>query len=171
MPVLLKLKVRNLYLIQGLTYKQISADTGLTVECIEKLACRNGWTKLRREAINRAISKQDSHIAELQDETIAAIASASEQHALSGLERVGEVLAEGGQFAARDFQAYTGGVRNLVSVMRDLRTPLEQKTAGTTLNMFIMRAGDVAPLAAPAPEVNVTPVSTQALPVVAAPPQ
>lgn len=172
-PILTKLKARNLYLVQGLSYRLISQETGLTVPCLEKLACRNGWTKLRKEALRKAEAKQDSCIGGASAEAIEAITSLAGASAIEGLGRVEQSLQDHGPYAAKDFQSWTGGVRNLVSVMRELSTaPAEQKTAGTTLNMFIMRAGDVAattPVVPRGTEVNVTPVSTQALPVVAAP--
>lgn len=161
-PLLVKLKARNLYLVQGLTHKEIASQTGLSLLASQQLASRNGWTELRRKSKERILAKQDAKLEEQSKEALDAIASVSEQHAVRGLERVGEALESYGDFSARDFQSWTGGVKNLVSIMREIRAPQEQaQVKGATLNMFIIRAGDAAvPAVAAAPvEVKATVVA------------
>ncbi len=153
-PLLLRLKARNLYLVQGLGHKEIGAQIGISEHASQQLAFREGWTELRKKSKRDLLSKQDARMAAAQSEALDAIASVSEQHAIKGLERVGEALEARGEFAARDFQSFTSGVKNLVSIMREIRTPDAQQTPGSSqLNVFVMRVGDVVKPT----ERNVTP--------------
>ncbi len=153
-PLLSRLKARNLYLIQGLPYKAISAETGLLVPAIQQLAHREGWVALRRAAKQRLLSKQDADIAEHQSEAMEAIASLSEQHVIKSMERIGQSLERTDQFAARDFQSFTGGARNLVSIMKEIRQPEQQSVDGSRgLSVFVVRVGEAAQ---PKQERNVT---------------
>jgi len=154
-PILVRLKARNLYLVQGLGHREIARQTGLTLQACQKLASREKWTALRRDQKLSLLAKQDASMSEKCSETLEAIASVSEQHAMRGLERVGEALESKGEFAARDFQSYTGGVKNLVSIMREIRAPQENTPSNAGLNVFVIRVSDE--------QVQQAPVATSSL--------
>ena len=105
-------------------------------------------------------------MSEMDSETVEAIASVSEQHAMRGLERVGQALESKGKFAARDFQSWTGGVRNLVTTARELRRPDGPNIPGAagSVNIFFVRPQSSEQATPPAEPRNVTPgaVSTSA---------
>lgn len=159
-PVLIRLKARNLYLIQGLSHQEIAAQTGLTRQSSEALAHREGWVKVKRERTKRLVEKYDSRVEAAGNEAIDAIADVSTQLSMEGLGRVSEALQDRSQFAARDFQSWTGGVKNLVSIMREIRAPSETTPGNAGLVAFVIRVGDEAPSAPAKTEVNVTPVVT-----------
>ena len=156
-PVYTRAKARNMYLQQCLPYAAISEATGLSVTSLMQLACREGWTELKRQQKKRLLQKADERGEAMQNEVAESIASRSEQYALRTLDRVGGSLERDDPLAARDAQSYTGALKNLVSVVRDIRAPQQQQQQGSTLNMFILRVGDaVKPAAAPAVDVAAT---------------
>lgn len=166
-PMLTRLKARNLYLIQGVSHETIAKATGLTVRQSETLASREGWAKLRKDRKQRLLASQDAHDATNSNEAIEAIGALSEQLAVRGLERVGESVERKGKFAARDFQSWSGGVRNLVGVIRDIRRPTADFVSDRAhVNLFFFGAPNVASAAnlagsatAPAPGDDAKPVA------------
>jgi hypothetical protein len=164
LPLLVRLKARNLYLVQGLGHSEIAQACGITQQASYKLVSREGWAALRKGQKRDLLAKQDARMHETQSEALDAIADVSSQHALQGLDRVGEALSDSGEFAARNFQSWTGGVKNLVSIMRDIRAPQSEAPEGARLNVFVLRVGDQVQakpvqtaLQADQTEINVTP--------------
>lgn len=152
-----RLKARNLYLSQGLSHKLISEQTGLTTDQLMQLAHREGWTQLRKQQKIRLTQSSDAQAQAMQSEVLEAIASHSEQHALKSLERVGNALERDDENAARDAQSYSGCLRNLVNVARDIRRPAESVSEGARLNVFVLRVGDqVKAKETPVTEVSAT---------------
>lgn len=145
LPLLVRLKARNLYLVQGLSHAEIAQACGITTQASYKLASREGWASLKKGQKQNLLAKQDARMEETHGEVLDAIADVSAQHAVQGLDRVGKALESKGKFAARDFQSWTGGVKNLVSIMREIKAPQNDAPgSGATLNMFILRVGDQA---------------------------
>lgn len=143
--LLSRAKARNMYLTQGLDWKTISAAVGVPPNRLMQLANREGWTAKKRELIARLNARTDARSAAQLDEVSEAIASESEEIALSGLQRARDSLGSGSEFAARDFQSYTGGVRNLVQVARAIREPMGAQigaNGAAGLSVFILRVGD-----------------------------
>lgn len=161
-PLLVRLKARNLYLMQGMSHEVIAKATGLTVRQSETLASREGWAKLRKGRKLRLLASQDARASAQITEALEAIADVSEQHAVQGLDRVGQALESKGKFAARDFQSWTGGVRNLVQTAKICReVGAGDGSAGAQINVFVgafPRAGDAAREAKQVTEVSATPV-------------
>jgi len=160
-PVFVRLKARNLYLSQGLGYQAIAVETGMRYESVRNLSTREGWPALRKKqkvALNLA---SDANAQAMQSEVLESIASLSEQHAIRSLDRVGDALERTDENAARDAQSYSGCLRNLVNVARDIRRPEMQVSEGARLNVFVLRVGDQAKpaqaaLEAAPKEINVT---------------
>lgn len=164
-PVYTRAKARNLYFQQCLPYKLIAQATGLTVPCLQQLAHREGWTALRREKKQRMMVESAARGEVMIEEVNKAIADRSEQYALRTLDRVEGALERDDEFAARDAQSYTGALRNLVNVARDIRRPAgEQQQTGNTLNMFVLRVGAEATPAQPKLEQQVTEVAATPAP-------
>lgn len=155
-PLLLRLKARSLYLVQGLSHQEIANQTGLTKEASEKLASREGWTAAKSRLKQQLLRKHDTRMSEQLDSVMESIVSVSEQHAMRGLERVGNALERDDDFAARDFQSYTSGVKNLVGVIRDIRQPAATAVSSSTnVQVFVV---EPAIQASPASEKQVKPV-------------
>ena len=75
-----------------------------------------------------------------------AIAQETVDVTLSGVGRAREAVESRSEFAARDFQSWTGGIRNLVQVAKLLREPTADMNGSVQaqLNVFILRVGDQA---------------------------
>lgn len=149
-PLLTKLKVRNLYLSQGLGPQAIAKITGLTEKQAGNIIVREGLAKLRASAKSAIEARSDARTQEQVSEVIEAIARESEEIALSGIARAREATESRSEFAAKDFQSWTGGVRNLVNIARQARGLDSERSAGqgATLNVFVGRfetVGDKAP--------------------------
>lgn len=164
-PLLTRMLARNLYLTQGLPYKAISAETGLPVPTLEQLSHREGWVDLRRQAKARLLKNAEARTQALEAEMLESVVGLAGQHALQGLNRTGEALERTDRDAARDFQSYTSGVKNLVSIMRDIRQPQSDGASeGARLNVFVLRVGDqVKAKDAATSERNVTPNTAVAI--------
>lgn len=161
--ILTELKARNLYLHERLSYLEISEKTGIPVRSLQALASRKGWTAVRREQKRRLIEKQDARNAAMQNAVVEAIASASEEHAIRGLQRAGEALERNDKDAAKDFQAYTAGVKNLAGVaklMRDGTGSAVESGGSISMNFFFAPQSTQSSNPVPSPldnAKNVTP--------------
>jgi hypothetical protein len=172
-PVLARVKARNMYLVQGLDYKSISESTGLDIRCLYNLAKREGWTERRKEQRLKLETTTDARIKAFEDQVSEAIAQETVDVTLSGVGRAREAVESRGEFAARDFQSWTGGIRNLVQVAKLLREPSANMDGSVQaqLNVFILRVGDQGSVTRGTnlqqPEQkNVTPTGTQTVPAI-----
>ena len=155
-PFLSKLKARNLYLTQGLTYADIAKETGIKQSTLEQMAYREGWTAIRRRTTQKLVEQQDARTRAMQDEVVEAIASTSEQHALRALEKTGQALERDDRDAARDSQSYSAAAKNLVGIVKALRDPgSASEGSSPTLNFFFI----------PAPAANPEPKQAEAIEV------
>jgi hypothetical protein len=156
-PLPVKLKARSLYLIHGLPLAEIAQQTGLTSQSVKNLAFNEGWSKTRLKAKEALVKRADARMNEEIDEVSDAIATESEEIAMSGLVRARESTQDRGEFAAKDFQAWTGGARNLVNISRACRGQDAKKADGAgesaSVSFFVIRVED----AEPAAMRNVTP--------------
>lgn len=116
-----KLKVKNLYLYQDASHKEIAKRTGLTESAVGNLIHRERWSQLKKEAARQLEDTHDARAQEAQQSIVEAIGSQAEEITLSGLERAREAVKRKGKDAARDFQSWTGGVRNLVQSIKAIR--------------------------------------------------
>jgi hypothetical protein len=142
----LRLRVRGLYLNQGLCPSEIAAKVGLQRAQVANLVVREGWTKVRKEAQRRIEKRADERMKAEADQVADAIASDCEEIALRSLENARDRAENPLQKdAAKDFQAWTGGVRNLVTVARACRgmDQAPQSAAGSSVNVFVLRCGDL----------------------------
>ena len=117
-PIALRLKAQNLYLVKCLEPVHVAAATGLTRDQVSQLATRYGWVKLRRERMARAHARMDEKLAVPIDEVSDAIAKQCDEYALKALERTGKALASDLPLASRDAQSFSGALMNLVKVGR-----------------------------------------------------
>lgn len=165
-PIGTKLKARNLYLIHGLPHAEIAAQTGLSLQSIRNLAFNEGWTKAKAKRTEAMIRRADARMEAKVEEINEAIASECEEIALNGLKRAKEESESRGEFAARNFQSWTGGVSNLVKVQRltrGLDGEQQQGATNVSLSLFCVQASPAAPQqAAERQEKRVEPLSIEA---------
>lgn len=164
-PIGVKLRARNLYLVHGLPYAEISEQVGLTVQQLGALAHREGWTKNKARNRAKMIARADARIDRDIDETNEALARESEEIALKALGKAREEVESGGEFAARNFQSWTGGVSNLVKVQRltrGLDGEQQQGATNVSLSLFCVQASPAPQPAAERQEKRVEPLSVDA---------
>lgn len=138
-PLLIRMKARNLYLTGGLGWVEIGERCGWDPKALATIASREGWTAEKKRRKSLLLQKSDARMAAQASEVCEAIASEAEENALAAMTNVRESLTRSDEFAAKDFQAYTAGVKNLASTARMLREPLSaQAGEGTqiTANFF-----------------------------------
>jgi len=163
-PISVKVKARNLYLHQALPFKAIGDALGLTVPQLNRLSHRERWPVIKRANKARLTKAADAQDSRIQTEVLEAIASIAEEHALSGLQKVGATLQRSDRDAAKDFQAYTSGVKNLTGVAMAIRKPelaAGDQSGSVSFNVFFAAPG--AEKASEAPK-QVTEIEGKKLP-------
>lgn len=155
--LLTRAKARNLYITQALPMREIADKTGLDYSQVRTLVDREGWAKLKTTVKRKLESGLDAHATEHVTEMTEAIANESEEIALSGLQRARQAVESQETYAAKDFQSWTGGLRNLVQVARELRgfDNEQSRGPGATLNVFVGRFETVSDKPAEKPAIDV----------------
>lgn len=163
-PLQTRLRVRNLYLGQHLPYKEIAVQVGLTVGQVEGIVIRDKLPAIKRSRKQKLTEKTDARVDAAFREFEDQAAREAEEISLGALAKARGEVESGGEFAPKNFQAWTQGISNLVKVsrtMRGLDQPQAQAGAGTTniaLQLFCVQ-GDLAPVpAAKAEPVSVQPI-------------
>ncbi|HEX2898835.1 MAG TPA: hypothetical protein VHS96_03850, partial [Bacteroidia bacterium] len=151
-PLPVRMRVRSLYLVQGLEPSQISPKItkefkGVKLEPaqISALCARNGWTKEKR--LLKAKLEKDSltRTQEQVEEVVASTAMLAEEGSLAGIQRALECTTKKGKFASKDFAAWAAGSRQLVAIARQARG-LDAKDAGesgSTVNVMFIGSGNL----------------------------
>lgn len=139
-----KVRIRNLYMVQCLPHKEIARQTGLTERAVQSVVYRLGLAAKRKENEAKTMERHDALTRDGLSEVTDAIAAQAEEYALGGLKRSGEALQDEGEFAARNFQSWTGGVKNLVQVAKLARGATDETPQGAVmLNLFCVRGETV----------------------------
>lgn len=139
-PVLTRLQARNLYLHECLPTKLIAERTGLPVGTLHSMFQKEGWTKLRREMEARLISKQDARGDEIRAQAEEAIAARATAIAAKALTVTEAGLDQGDLDGAKQAQAASSALKNLVTSARVLQTqPGSAVESGpTNFNLFFV---------------------------------
>jgi hypothetical protein len=159
--ILTATKIRNCYLYQDLTHRQIAERTGLTERVIASYVVRHRLTAEKKTRYAKTLASHDARARDSVDTICEAIASNAEEIALNGLTRARESVETPERFKdpAKDFQAWTGGIRNLVQASRQVRG-LDQKgseSSSVNVSLYVTR-GECVQRSEP---MNVTPVSAK----------
>ena len=150
LDLLTKSKIRNSYLYGNYTQPEIadSVSAPLTVVRAYIQRCKLPAEKRRRES--KAIQVADARASEQLTSNVIAIVDQAEELQLNGLRRAAISVESKDPSAPKDFQAWTGGVRNLAQVARLARADAPIEAAGSvTLNLFNVRGE--RPIAEPKP--------------------
>ncbi len=121
-PITVRLKARSLYVLKGLPAEQVAEACGLETSQVHYLSNYYGWSKARREMSAQLSKGVDTKELSLATETGEAIATECEEIALSGLEKARSALSDTSKDAAKNFQAWTAGVRNLATARNLVRS-------------------------------------------------
>lgn len=157
-PLSTKLKVKNLYLFQDAPHERIAKETGLTVKAVGDVIHREGWPKIRRERERKLTEKSDARGEQADLVIVEAIGSQAEEIALSGLERARDAVKRKGKDAAKNFQSWTGGIRNLVSAIKTIRARdgSMPDSEPRNLNLFFVGLPGAAPMPEPKPVTEIS---------------
>lgn len=143
-PLLTRVKVRNLYLNQELPYREIAIHAGITEGQVDTVIKGDGLAQLRKRRKLELIAKADARTDAKTSQVAEAIADEGDEIALGSLGKAKECIANGGKDAAKDFQSWTAGLRNVVTVSRLCRGQDQQQQAtGASVNVFVLRCGDM----------------------------
>lgn len=161
--VMHKAQIRNFYLVLGLTHEEIAARTGLTRQIVSNYISRAKMPAIKRGNEAKINQRADARVNAQLDEISEAIASQSEEIALGGLTRAREEIESRDEFASKNFQSWTGGVRNLAQVAKLVRGQSDGPAAGNvSLSVFLVRADRAERSEKPvAPAVEVLATSVQ----------
>lgn len=156
-PLLTRMQVKNLYLSLSLSHRDIALQTGLSEKSVGQLISRDGLPKLKAERLSKLSQAVDARVEKQLSEAEASIADTAEELALRGLNKVREAVQRSDRDAARDFQAYTGGVKNLVGVAKLIRSidGVNTQEHGIGVSVYMLRCGDSSARS----EKNITPPS------------
>lgn len=140
-PFLTKLQAKNFYLFDGLSLEAIAQKLGRDAKTWAGVATREGWIKERKRRESLISQKSDSRLADQASAVADAIASQSEELALSALGNVRSALERCDKDAAKDSQAYSATVKNLASTARLMReTGSVAEKPQLNLNLFFAAA-------------------------------
>lgn len=154
-PVFSRVVARNMYLNDCLPIAAIATRLGLTEGTVRAMASNEGWVSERKKREAALIQKSDKQNEALSTELIEAIATQSEELALGGINEARKELTSGSEQAARNFQAWSAGVKNFASVAKLVRDPNGSgMERGSTVNLFMIRAGDALNNAKPVSQVT-----------------
>src|SRR6478736_3689736 len=134
-PVLARIKARNLYLHESLPYKAISEATGLPVRVLERLSNRERWPTIRRANYERLKTDADARMVGVNAQVVQTIVDGAGEHAIRALQKTGEALERTDRDAAKDAQAYSSTVKNLATIAKALSEPASSSGESTTLNL------------------------------------
>ena len=140
LDILTRTKLRNLYLVRGLTYNEIAKEIGVNTSVVTGFIARSKLREVKREYLAKSALAHDTRARANLTEISEAIAAQSEELALSGLERAGKAVISRDPTAAKDFQSWTGGVRNLAQVARLARADAPIEASGSiSISLFNVR--------------------------------
>lgn len=139
--------IRTLYLVQGLAPIEIERmGIGVTANQVSQLAYREGWTKQKMASISKAEETARACSDAAVQKVAEALAVEGEELCFKALTQTRAGLDKGGLDGAKQAQAASSALRNLHSVVQAIRKPTEASSDGSTqVNVFLLRAGDVAP--------------------------
>ena len=161
-PLATRIKARNLYVLQQVGAPEVAKATGLKPDQVYSLASREGWTKIRKQIKADTLEAQDARALADRDELVEATAMEAAELTLGTFDAAKKALAAGGEFAAKDVQAYSQATKNYVGLYRQAKSldANRENTLGVNV-LFIAcaRAGmnETAALPAKAEPINVTP--------------
>jgi hypothetical protein len=109
-------KCKALYVVKGLGRKEICERMNVSEDAFSNWTSRYGWTEEKRQ---RATRLEKTALARATDENasfLESMATQAEELAEDGMQMAREHVQSSSEFAARNFQSATQGVKNVVDV-------------------------------------------------------
>lgn len=136
-----KLKIRNLYLTQQLTHEEIGRQVGKSVAQVSRYVSRVGLPEIRKKREALLIARADEKNVAISEDVSEAIAGECEEIALESLVRAKNEVKSTHKDAAKNFQAWTAGIRNLTTARNLARGKAEVNTMdgeSRSVNLFFL---------------------------------
>jgi len=128
-------KAKALYIVKGLGPTEICARTDVPGETLSNWIARGKWVSERKA---RQLRLERNAVARASDENAAfleSMATQAEELAEDGMQLAREHVQSGSEFAARNFQSATQGVKNVVDVYFKARGLDGKGNAGSVVNI------------------------------------
>lgn len=127
-------QAKALYVVKGLSPRNIAPKVGLTAKQVQNLVSRYGWTPEREERIKRYEAKSMATTSDENTAFLESMASQSEEIAEDAMRMARREANSRGKFAPKNLQASTQSVKNLVDVYFKARR-IDSSSGGNTLNI------------------------------------
>jgi len=138
-PLMTRIKARNLYVSQQLAASEVGKACGLTPKQVFNLAMREGWTKTRKELERKAELSADARTQRDIEELVEEVANDTAELSLGTLAKAKKTLERDDEFAAKDLQAYSVAAKNFVGMYREAkRLDADRKSEGNTTNLIFV---------------------------------
>lgn len=145
-PIVKRLQVRTLYLSYSLSYREIATRTDLTEKQIANIVNHDKLTVAKRIRNQHLVAKAEANIDAHHAEFNEAAARESEELSLGALRNVRTRVERDGPNDAKEFQAITAGIMNLVKTSRTVRGLDNVKGSSESsgqVNVFILRGATI----------------------------
>jgi len=113
--------VRNMYLSGAHSNQQIADAVKLQEKQVRYIITRDSLAAEKKRRALAMIAKQDAQLDQRLQAFNSELAEQAEEISLTALQRAREEAIAPGEFGARNFQSWTGGIANLVKSSRLVR--------------------------------------------------
>lgn len=157
--VVTRLKVRSMYLLQGLQTTEIAEELGLQRSQVQNLISRQKWAQKRKKVAESLEAKAIARTQREVEEIVETVAVKTEELAVRSLDAASEILDDkAGDYWAKDLQSVSQAAKNFVGLARQARGLVSdiEKTDTRPQLVFVQleRIGPRVPKPAPAVEVE-----------------
>lgn len=143
-----RMKIRSLYLYNGLDPKEIAEQTQIPVAAIHKLVGNAGWSAQRSRLKREIQAKADARSAAEVEGIVEAVAIKSEEMGLRSLDEAGDILDAKvrSDFWAKDLQSVSQAAKNFIGLARQARgLDTSENQAGNTQSILFVSLERVRP--------------------------
>ncbi len=140
-----QVKIRNLYLSQSLSHQEIADQLGRSLDQVRSFITRNHLPSLKKRKRDAIMARAEGAVSAKLDTISETIADECEELALEGLKRARNAVTDTHKDAAKNFQAWTAGIRNVVTARNLAKGIGKSDTLGEgdkgSVNLFFMTSG------------------------------
>jgi len=127
-------KCKALYVVKGMGPTDISKETGVANQTVRHWISKGQWMSEQKARLTRLENVAVARATDQNAAFLESMAAQSEDLAESGMEMARKHVASADDYAARNFQSATQGIKNVVDVYFRARG-IDGKTTGSTLNI------------------------------------
>jgi hypothetical protein len=136
-------KCKALYVIKGLGPTEIAARTGVVSDSLSNWIMRGKWTLERKQRLTKLENVALARANDQDASFLESMATQAEELAEDGMQLAREHVTSSSEFAARNFQSASQGVKNMVDVYFRARGIDSKNTGSATINvqaLFVSQA-------------------------------